>query len=247
MRNYVIVMSVMMMFIICTIAGCLDVDDGDDHTLITGSGNDITLTFDHINFDMIEIGSAFEADIIFSENFSIEARIDDNLEDYVIVEKNGDILKVMLSRNVSYRDITNEVTIKLPDLQKIEIDGAVKADIIGFNIDHSIEINVKGASRLTANINTGDLDINTEGASRLILKGIGGKADIIANGAANIDLEDFLTGDTEVIADGASTVTVYPNGTLTGSVSGSSTLYYIGDPTEVNVTENDISSVEKKE
>jgi hypothetical protein len=240
-------MLALVMFIICAIAGCLDVKDDDDHILITGSGTYITLTFDHINFNMIEIGSAFEAEIIYSENFSIEFSIDDNIEEYLIVEKNGDILKVMLSRNVSYRDITNEVTIKLPDLRKVEIDGAVKADIIGFNIDHSIEMNLQGASRLSADIQTGDLDINVEGASRLTLEGTGGEAEIIANGAANIDLEEFMTGDTQIIADGESTVTVYPNGTLTGSISGASMLYYIGDPTDVDVTENDISSVEKKE
>jgi len=247
MRAYPIGFLALGMLLVCSIAGCLDVDEGDNNILITGSGNLITMTFDHLNFKGIEIGGAFEADIIFSENFSIEIKIDDNIEEHVIVEKDTDVLMISLSKNVSYKDITNEVTIKLPDLEKIEISGAVKADIIGFDIDHSIEMNVKGASRLSANINTGDLDLNIEGASLLNLEGTGGYADIIANGAANLDLEEFITGDTEVIADGASTVTVHPNGTLTGSVSGASMLYYVGDPTEVDVTVNDVSTVDKKD
>ena len=247
MRTYSIVMLALVSLILCAITGCIEEDNREDPDLITGSGNIIILTFDHMDFDEVQIGSAFEAEITYSENFSIEIRIDDNIEDQLIVEKDGGRLRVMLTHNVSYRKITIEATITLPDIQGIFIEGAATAEVNGFDLDHSLKIDIEGASRLSSTINSGDLDLDVEGAGRITLEGEGGDADITALGASNVDLEEFKTGDTDVYADGASSVTVFPTGNLTGSVSGASRLEYVGDPAEVDVTENDVSTVEKKD
>jgi hypothetical protein len=234
--------------IVCAIAGCIEDEKRDDENLIRGSGNMVTRMFDHTDFDEVQIGSAFQAEVTYSEVFSIEVKIDDNIEKYLFVEKEGERLKVMLRHdNVSYKDITIEAKITLPDIQGIFIEGAASGELNGFDLDHSVKMYIGGTGSLTSNINTADLEMDVEGASQVTLEGTGGDANITALGASNVDLEEFITGDTDVYADGASSVTVYPSGNLTGSVSGASIIFYVGDPADVDVTVNDVSSVEKKD
>jgi hypothetical protein len=247
MRYTVFGAIVMLILSFTIISGCLEEDISEEDDLIIGSGDMISMKMGYKNFTRIEISSAFASEIYQSENFSIEIYIDDNLRDHLVLDNASNTLRIGLNRSMSYRDIENLVSITVPDIYGIKLEGASWAMLNGFTLNHSLDIDVEGASELKSNITTDDVDINVEGASKLTMEGKGSIAEIRASGASTVDLGEFMTGNTDVIADGAATVTVTTNGTLTGSVSGASTLYYLGEPAEVDVTENDVSSVEKKD
>jgi len=61
---------------------------------ITGSGNVITRTVDLTNFDRVAVSHAFKVDIRQGEAFSVVVRIDDNLEKYLEMGKQGSTLKI---------------------------------------------------------------------------------------------------------------------------------------------------------
>jgi len=196
---------------------------------------------------MIHLDSVFDATIIRTDNYSVVFRIDDNIEEYLIVEKIDDTLKINLQPDKTYSKITNEVTITLPDIEALIVDGVSKANLSGFNFSHDLEFDINGVSMLNANIDTGHIDLQVDGTSTILLSGNGTTAYISVNSTSTVDLSNFKTTNTTVNIDGTSTVILNINGTLNGSVKGVSTLYYLGNPILENITSDKLSSIEKIE
>jgi len=249
MKNKTNILIVLIIHFLILLSGCITNNNTDnDQNKITGSGNIITIEEDFKNFSKIELNSVFEATIIKSTTYSIVLRIDENIEDYLILERIDNTLKIGLqSKNITFYDITNEVTITLPDIESLIMDGATNVNLSGFNFSHKMEFNVDGASTLTGNLSIGLLDIIVDGVSTFILSGNCTKAEIIVNGVSTVDMGDLITSDIYVEIDGTSNVKVNVNGTLRGTVRGLSKLYYFGNPILKDLTKDEGSFIEKME
>ena len=67
-----------------------------------------------------------------------------------------------------------------------------------------------------------------------------------ASGSSDVDLADFPAGDGSVDASGASTVTVNISGRLDVDASGSSDIFYLGNPELGSIDTSGSSSVQSK-
>ena len=105
-----------------------------------------------------------------------------------------------------------------------EVEGDIKAG-------GDVAFDMSGASDVNADIKAGgDVDLDLSGASRLELQGSAWNMIIEASGASNLDLDSFAVHDAAVNLSGASNATIMPDGKLDADLSGSSQLYYIGEP-----------------
>ena len=238
-------MSVSIVVNIIMLTGCINNKEQDNNqNKIIGSEDITTIEKDFKDFTMINLDSVFDATIIKSDNYSIVFRIDDNIEEYLIVEKIDDTLKIGLQPNKTYYKVTKEVTIGLPDIEVLTLEGVTKAYLSGFDFLHEVEFDINGVSVLTGTINTGHINIIIDNSSTITLSGKGNTAEILAN-RSTVDLGDFKTTNTSVNIDGVCTVTLNVNGTLNGSVKGISALYYYGNPILENITSDELSTIEK--
>jgi hypothetical protein len=69
---------------------------------------------------------------------------------------------------------------------------------------------------------------------------------IDASGSSEVDLTDFPASDGTVDVSGSSTVTVNLSGRLDADASGSSDIYYLGDPTLGVVDTSGSSTIQAK-
>ena len=67
---------------------------------VIGSGNTVTKTYDYNNFTGIEAHQGFQVELIKSNDFNIEVTVDDNIIEYLIVEKSDDTLILRLKHQV---------------------------------------------------------------------------------------------------------------------------------------------------
>jgi hypothetical protein len=247
-KNQLFIIVMVLILTLGAFSGCIQTEEQGDHdNKIIGSGIITTINKDFTDFTMIHLDSVFDATIIRTDNYRVVLRIDDNIEEYLIVEKIDDTLKINLQPDKIYSKITNEVTITLPDIEALIVDGVSKANLSGFKFLHDMEFDIKGVSMLNANIDTGHIDLQVDGTSTILLSGNGTTADISVNSASTVDLSNFKTTNTTVNIDGTSTVILNINGTLNGSVKGVSTLYYLGNPILENINSDELSSIEKIE
>lgn len=198
---------------------------------ITGSGNLTTESHDFSDFSRIEAHSGFEVEVTISDTFSIEITADDNVHEYIVVEKSGDTLDIRLRGTRFYHSVTLMAEITMPDLYRIELSGGSHAEITGFSSLQDFRAALSGGSHLNGDITAADVEFELSGGSQVELEGSGDNLAIDASGGSQLDLEEFPINDADINMSGGSRATINIAGTLDADLSGGSRIFYIGTPT----------------
>jgi hypothetical protein len=219
-----------------------------DQVNIEGSGDVVTLEEDLSGFDKLRISHAFQVEVKQGDSYRIVVRVDDNVQEYLMVEKDDDTLRIGLDSDHSYniRNATLEAEVTMPDLAGLRSSGSSDVLITGFASNHSFDGDLSGSSTLRGDLQSGGASFDVSGSSDVTLTGSGGDVTIDASGSSDVDLSDFQVDDARVDVSGSSTVTVNPNGRLDVDASGASAVYYVGDPTLGDIDTSGSSSVEGK-
>lgn len=233
---------------------------------VNGSGKLAAWDFDFRDFTKIEAGYAFDVDVVEADSYFVRITIDDNLYEYIDINKQGDTLHIGLKPNYIYMNITRKATINLPDSEKLGLSGASKAKVDRFSSSHAVDfdlsgasnadissmkagntnIELSGASKASGSIEMADGRFSLSGASSLELEGSANDVDIEASGASHVRLSDFSVVDADINLSGASGVTINASGRLDGNLSGGSKLNYIGNPTLGSISASGGSTISQK-
>ncbi|HWE36243.1 MAG TPA: DUF2807 domain-containing protein [Isosphaeraceae bacterium] len=201
--------------------GSITFADGPDESVVA-SGKEETRRYDLKDFDAIAVDSVIHADVTRGDEFRVEMTLDDNLLEFVQVEKKDRTLKVGLdSRGKSLRLRNNHpprLTVRMPALEAIRLNGATFAKVSGFKSDRRFRAELDGASHLEGTIDAGELDLHVDGAGHVTLGGSAGDAKVSSSGAGQIKLGEFTLKGKRLIVklDGASHATL--KGRVTGAV-----------------------------
>ena len=235
-------------------------------TVVKGSGVQKTEEMDFSDFTKVEVGGAFEVEIVQSERFSVSITADDNLFDYIQVSKHGSTLKIGVKPAVIFHSATHRAEITMPELIDLELSGATQGTVTGFESveDMDIEVSgasllelegimagdmtfdISGASQVTGEVDADDIEFDISGASTIRLQGMAVDVELDLSGASNAELEDFPVNDTDVNFSGASRGTVNVDGKLDIDLSGASKLTYTGNPTIGDVDISGASTMKSK-
>jgi hypothetical protein len=220
----------------------------DRRVTIVGSDNVVTREVEIAGFDQVEVSNAFQVQIRRGESFRVAVRVDEELEEYLRIVKEGDTLKIGLQRGRSYhvRNAVQEAEVTMPELSRLALSGASAATVTGFRSSKALVLSLSGSSALQGDVEAGDIRVHLSGASNVILSGSAGDMTLSASGESLVGLADFEVEDADVKASGASTITVHPSGRLDVRASGASQVYYVGSPVLGEVHKSGASSVEHK-
>ena len=215
------------------------------------------------DYASLDISNAME--VSFSETAdSVYVTADESVIDYVRVERNRNELSQF--RNWNYGD----VTVVLPystSLERVDVSGASSltsgrvfeaeqfaVDVTGASdfdaAVHADKVSVSGsgASSISCEVEASSLDIDLSGASDARLSGRAGTCSLTVSGASSLKgMSDswIVTDNTSCDISGASSARIICNKSLSGEVSGASTLIYSGDA-ESDVHASGASSVKKR-
>jgi hypothetical protein len=215
---------------------------------ITGSGNVITQDEALTGFVKVDISNSFKADITQGDIYRVVIRVDDNIVEYLRVEKDGSTLKIGLDPTRSYTilNATMEAEVTMPELVVLDLSGNSEATISGFETPNALTFDVSGNSRLGGDIDGGDSKFDVSGNSSATLSGSAGDLTVDASGNSEVNLTDFPGSNGSVNASGSSTVTVNLSGKLDADASGSSDIYYLGSPELGNIETSGSSNIQPK-
>jgi hypothetical protein len=167
-----------------------------------------TRQYDLTGFTRIDIGSAFQAEIVRADAFSVQVEASEDQLDHLKVEAQGDKLTIRQEwRIFGWRPSRNRpsVRITLPKLAELRLSGASRGRATGFDSGDDFRLDVSGASRLDADIKAGDSRLDLSGASRLEghFKTAGFRLD--ASGASRFE-GDLEAGKARMELSGASKI-----------------------------------------
>ena len=201
---------------------------------IYGSGNIVENRYAYTDFTSIKASYTCDLTVMKGDDFSIVIQCDDNIVPYLETSLSGNILNISLSSGYLFTNIEFEATVVMPELKYLNVSGASSATTTGFENNGDFNLIVSGASDANIDmISTANVNCDVSGASYLNMSSIttNGNVTINCSGASTSDCRDISSNNGNITVSGASTVYSNLAGSLNGSVSGASTLYYLGTPT----------------
>ncbi len=198
---------------------------------VTGSGRLMDKQYDLTGFTRVEIGHGARLTVSQGAAFATTVTADDNLSQYLIVEKRGDTLYIGLQPG-SYRNFTLRANVTMPAMRGLILSGGSHTDIAGFRSTEYLDLNISGGSQLDGELQAGVAAITASGGSRVTLKGASTGLSLNSSAGSPIELGEFVTtGNAGVTLSGGTRATINLSGRLDANLSGGSTLRYRGSPT----------------
>ena len=201
-------------------------------------------------FSSVEVSNAFELHIRQDQAYSVTIEADENLLHYVIVENDGDKLKIYSEKNYNL-DPTNGDRVKIwvssPVLNNLQASGA--CNIVGENLLSSgqmLSIDLSGASNASLELKAPKVSVELSGASGVNIKGETKDLTVEGSGASHARCFDLLSENTDVDMSGASSAEVFGSVKINGTASGASTIKCKGKGS-LTKDESGASNVEKIE
>lgn len=196
---------------------------------IKGSGNVIKETRQLDSFHSLEVGGAFEIELIKSSEEKIVIETDDNIMPYIKTRVSGGNLDID-----NTEDINNPTELKLSiyykSLDELDISGAASlysSDVLKAS---SLDLDCSGASEITLKFEVGTLNGDFSGASKMEFEGSVKSAELDLSGASVLRAYGLEIGDLDLEASGAAVVKVLVIDKLSIEASGASSVRYKGEP-----------------
>ena len=218
--------------------------------IVAGSGVTQTFEMNYADFSRVEITTGFDVEITRSDNFFVSITVDKALYEYLTIAQRGDTLHIGLKPNNTYPASARLGVINLPDLRRLELSGGSKAKVSGFNMTHTVDFVVSGASKLTldpmqsgdtsfvvsggstadGNIQAAKCSTDASGGSTIKLTGTAASLKLGASGNSTITVDELPVSTASVKLDGGSYAAITVSDLLDVNLGGGSELVYTGSP-----------------
>jgi hypothetical protein len=192
---------------------------------VKGSGNAVTEKREVAGFQGVDVGGAFNVEVVAGKEFSVEVEADDNLLPLITTRVEGGVLHIGTERSISPRSALR-VRISAPDIDKLDASGASKISLTG----------VKNSA----------LNVSSSGASKITVEGTTGTLTVGVSGASKIDAASLQAENAEVDASGASHVYVNASNEVRADASGACKISYTGTPKNVIKKTSGASKVQER-
>ena len=194
-----------------------------------GPLQEVEKEFSIVDFDRLEMGSAFNIRVEQGSTYSIEVKGDRRNINDLDVFKNGSTLIIKFDDN-SNRTHETYITITMPRLEAVNFSGASISKINGFESDEELDFYLSGASVCQLNAGYREVDLALSGASSLLMYGLGDELNAEISGASVLSAFDFPVREANIDVTGASTGKITVTDELKVVAAGASSLLYRGSP-----------------
>jgi hypothetical protein len=200
--------------------------------VIPGSGNLKIKSIPISGFNHIVVGGVGELVIDQTGSESLSVETDDNLLQYVRAEVRGETLHLSLDVPGirTAKPTLLRFTLGVNDLVSMEADGewTIHSDSL---VADSLEFILTGANKVDlASIKANDLAVRISGSAEIKLLGSITHQSIRFIGGGIYDAGNVSSEITSFQSDGTSQITVWATGNLTGTLTGSGSVFYYGAP-----------------
>lgn len=211
---------------------------------VKGSGVSKTEQRSVDTYTAIEVGGAFELEVVAGQNPSLEITADDNLLDLIKTEMRGSTLVISTRQSINPK---TKLLIKTTTrtLESIDASGACEIRVSQVNNDN-LRIETSGAGEVDASVNTKSLSIETTGAGNVKVSGSTQSFSIETSGAGEVRAQNLQAQVVKVDVSGAGDVEVHASAELDVRVSGAGEVTYTGNPKIVNQSVRGAGSVRRK-
>ena len=186
-----------------------------------------------VDFDRLEMGSAFNIEVEQGNAFSLQVKGDRRNIDDLDVYKSGSTLVIEFDDNAN-RHHDTYINITMPGLKGVNFSGASVSKIRGFDSEEDLDLYLSGASTAQLDANYREIDLVISGASNLVLFGSGDEFRAEISGASTLYAFDYPVRQAMIDISGASEGKVAVTDELKVTAEGASSILYHGNPSVIS-------------
>lgn len=217
---------------------------GDWDNGVSGDGIVIAEEIEIAGFSGIHASSGIDVNISQGD-FFVELVADENLHEYITIERDGQILKIGSERSI-YRAKSRLVNVSLPELTNIRISSA--GDVKGvtdFTCD-DLEIRISSAGDLDLGVDAADIDLSISSSGDCHLRGSANSLYAKLSSAGDLHAFDLHTEYVKVSVSSAGDARVWANKEIEMSASSAGNIYYKGDAEVIRSHTSSAGSIIKR-
>lgn len=199
---------------------------------ITGNGNVITETRNVAEFNSIDVSGGLKVYITQSPEFSVKVETDENLQEVILTERKGNVLRIKQEAMTNLRATRIKIYVSAPLFKNLEASGA--CNIISENkisSEDPINIDLSGASGVKLELSTPEINLDLSGASSATLKGETRDVEIEGSGSSDIRAFELLAETVNLDLSGASNADIFASKKIHLDASGAANVRYRGNAT----------------
>lgn len=194
--------------------------------------NKVTIQEEHFeNYNGIEVSTAFTVDVSFSDTEEIiEIEANENLHQYIEVEKINDVLRIRLKNGTSVRGnstLKAHITTK-NYLETYAASGAARITVMDSIKVDDVTISLSEASSFSGVIVSRYIYAFLDGASIASLQGSANTLNANISGASLINNFQMIVDNVDINLSGASQASLTVNNLIDLTASGASSFMYQG-------------------
>ncbi len=195
------------------------------------SGEIVTEEVTLSGYSKLKVSDAFNVFVTFSETEeSIAIEANDDIQEYIIVEKKGEKLVVRLKNFTNIKgNATLNVLITTKNLTAFDVSGAAEVTLENELAMRSVDIALSGASNFKGELLVNQLEIRSSGASNADLYGTADRANVRLSGSSELRDFDMVIKSLDINMSGASDAYLSINESMDVVAAGASNLTYKGD------------------
>lgn len=230
--------SLLALFIPVVFTGC-------ENKCIEDAGLEASRTQIVKNFDRIKVEGAIQLVMVQDSSYNIRIDADSNIIAYVKADVSGSELKLKLDDDKYCGTDSVRIRAGIGELRALKLDGAVKAVGEGRIYADDLELSFSGAADVNMNLSARKVSTRVDGVGKIALSGQAGVHELKINGTARVEAFDFIVGVYNIDTDGTGKANINVLNELKVKTSGSSEIYYKGNPKKVEEKKSGATKLEK--
>ncbi|KFF09956.1 head GIN domain-containing protein [Flavobacterium hydatis] len=200
---------------------------------IKGNGKVVTNTRSTTSYDEIKVMGSFDVDLVAGKEGSITVKAEENLQQYIKVEVDGNVLKIYTEKNKNISSSMGkniQVTVPFEKISGVSLSGS--GDVRSKNMikSDSFTAVLSGSGNLDLDVDAVTLNLSISGSGDAVLKGNAGTFTTKLSGSGDIDSDALKAKNVDITISGSGDSKVFCSENLKARVSGSGEIQYKGDP-----------------
>jgi hypothetical protein len=184
------------------------------------------------SFDRLEVSGVFKVKLIPSDNHKVIIEADENLQRYILVDQDGDRLKIRMKSNINIKTKKGiNITVYMKELSKLELAGS--GDVVSeglFENDDKMEVLIAGSGNADLQVKTPEMKVSIGGSGKVILDGKTRDFKLSIGGSGDFEGENLMSENADISIAGSGSARVFASVDLKVSIAGSGDVFYKGQP-----------------
>jgi hypothetical protein len=197
---------------------------------IKGNGNLKTSEVTASPFEKINCGGSAEIRFHTGESYRAVVTIDENLEEYVEISANNNVLNVRTKNGYNISPTRFTVEVYCPILTGVSMSGSGSFSGVDKIIASAFETSVSGSGKIEGTVECDNYSSKISGSGKITISGNSSDANMSISGSGNFNGNDLNLRNATVTVSGSGSANIWVTDNLKARISGSGNINYKGEP-----------------